>query len=211
MPWENTCLGKTPDVLTVGYIETMSQTQDNTPTTSGAAGAAAPEATVAATEQMVAAGAGAAAGDDAAVQPVAAATGVATGDAARTRGRHSKTVGANNVLQDARGDVYIARISPVSALKVGIGFAVALFIVWMLAMTGVWFMLEQVGVWDRLNGMLSELFGVAGFGAPLYFGIVGLLGVLEMVIFVLLAPLGAIIYNNGEKLFGGLRVQLKAK
>lgn len=201
----------------------MSQTQDNTPTTSGAADAAAPEGTVAATEQTVAAGAGVAAGGDgaapdgASVQPVAAATGVAagagaaTGDAARTRGRHSKTVGANNVLQDARGDVYIARISPVSALKVGIGFAVALFIVWMLAMTGVWFMLEQVGVWDRLNGMLSELFGVAGFGAPLYFGIVGLLGVLEMVIFVLLAPLGAIIYNNGEKLFGGLRVQLKAK
>ncbi|KAB3519185.1 hypothetical protein GC425_09285 [Corynebacterium sp. zg254] len=102
----------------------------------------------------------------------------------------------------------VFRVNPVSALKVGAGFGVALFLVWMIAVTIVWIVLNAAGVWDRLNNLLSDLFGLDTLGPGVYFGLTGLLGVLEVLVVVMLAPLAAVVYNDGQKLWGGLKVEL---
>lgn len=103
----------------------------------------------------------------------------------------------------------ISKINPLSALKVGVGFGVCLFIVWMVAVTIIWMLLGVAGVWERLEDLLVDLLGLDSLNPAIYFGTAGALGLFEMIIFVLLAPLVAIVYNAGEQFFGGLKINLK--
>lgn len=105
--------------------------------------------------------------------------------------------------------VTIEKINPISALKVGSSFGVCLFVVWMLAVTIVWIVLGAAGVWDRLENLLVDLLGLESLSPAIYFGTAAALGLLEMIVFVLLAPVAALVYNSGEQLFGGLKLSLK--
>lgn len=113
-------------------------------------------------------------------------------------------------MDSATGDtVTIEKISPLSALKVGAGFGACLFVVWMLAVTIVWIILGAAGVWGRLEELLVDLLGLESLSPAIYFGTAVVIGLLEMIVFVLLAPLAAVVYNSGEQLFGGLKLSLK--
>ncbi|KAB1502796.1 DUF3566 domain-containing protein [Corynebacterium sp. 320] len=130
-----------------------------------------------------------------------------TAEARTESGARAEWDGQASVPQETR-QLTVFRVNPVSALKVGAGFGVALFLVWMIAVTIVWIVLNAAGVWDRLNNLLSDLFGLDTFGPGVYFGLTGLLGVLEVLVVVMLAPLAAVVYNDGQKLWGGLKVEL---
>lgn len=105
-------------------------------------------------------------------------------------------------------DRAITHVDPISALKMGLVFNLVLFAVWFVAMALIYIVLGSAGVWDRLNSLVADLTGSDGMTAGLYFGAVVALGLVEVVIFTLLAPVVALIYNSAAALFGGVRVTL---
>lgn len=103
----------------------------------------------------------------------------------------------------------LTHIDPTSALKVGFIISACLFGVAVIAAALLYVLLEIAGVWDNLNSLLADLSGLGEFGAGSYFGVVIAVSLIEVVIFTLLAPVMAIIYNISAKLFGGLRLEVR--
>lgn len=103
-------------------------------------------------------------------------------------------------------ELAVTKIDPTSALKVGFMLNLALFAVWMVAATLIYLVLGMAGVWDKLNSLVGDLTGNDAMGAGVYFGAVAALGLLELVIFTLMAPLFALMYNSAATIIGGLRV-----
>lgn len=102
----------------------------------------------------------------------------------------------------------ITYIEPISALKMALIFNLALFAVWFVAMALIYIILGAAGTWDRLDSLIGDLTDSSGMSAGLYFGGVVAIGLFEVVLFTLLAPVAALIYNASSSILGGLRIQL---
>lgn len=102
----------------------------------------------------------------------------------------------------------VVHVDPISALKMGFLLGATLFAVWIVAAIVLFLGLEIAGVWDRLNSLVMDLTGMAEMGFGLYFGVVMILGLIELVIITLFAPVAAIAYNASATLLGGLRVKI---
>ena len=102
----------------------------------------------------------------------------------------------------------VTYIEPISALKMALIFNLALFAVWFVAMALIYIILGAAGTWDRLDSLVGDLTNSSGFSAGMYFGGVVALGLFEVVLFTLLAPVAALIYNASSSILGGLRIQL---
>lgn len=102
----------------------------------------------------------------------------------------------------------ITYIEPVSALKMALIFNLALFAVWFVAMALIYIVLSVAGTWDRLDSLVGDLTSSDGFSAGMYFGGVIAIGLFEVVLFTLLAPVAALIYNASSSILGGVRIQL---
>lgn len=102
----------------------------------------------------------------------------------------------------------VTYIEPISALKMALIFNLALFAVWFVAMALIYIVLGAAGTWDRLDSLVGDLTNSSGFSAGMYFGGVVALGLFEVVLFTLLAPVAALIYNASSSILGGVRIQL---
>lgn len=102
----------------------------------------------------------------------------------------------------------ITYIEPISALKMALIFNLALFAVWFVAMALIYIILGAAGTWDRLDSLIGDLTDSSGMSAGMYFGGVIAIGLFEVVLFTLLAPVAALIYNASSSILGGLRIQL---
>lgn len=102
----------------------------------------------------------------------------------------------------------ITYIEPISALKMALIFNLALFAVWFVAMALIYIVLSAAGTWDRLDSLIGDLTDSSGMSAGMYFGGVVAIGLFEVVLFTLLAPVAALIYNASSSILGGLRIQL---
>lgn len=102
----------------------------------------------------------------------------------------------------------VTYIEPISALKMALIFNLALFAVWFVAMALIYIILGAAGTWDRLDSLVGDLTNSSGFSAGMYFGGVVALGLFEVVLFTLLAPVAALIYNASSSILGGVRIQL---
>lgn len=102
----------------------------------------------------------------------------------------------------------ITYIEPISALKMALIFNLALFAVWFVAMALIYIILGAAGTWDRLDSLIGDLTDSSGMSAGMYFGGVVAIGLFEVVLFTLLAPVAALIYNASSSILGGLRIQL---
>ncbi|WP_436493015.1 DUF3566 domain-containing protein [Actinokineospora sp. HUAS TT18] len=115
-----------------------------------------------------------------------------------------------------RANLQIKRFDPWSVLKLSLVLGVALFFVWLVAVGALYAVLDGMGVWDKLNGISSELLNAnaeGGSGGPLIsagrvFGIAAIIGAINIVLFSALATVGAFIYNVSADLAGGLEVTL---
>lgn len=124
------------------------------------------------------------------------------------RSRFEKTKSALSAQESGSSrETFLTHIDPMSAFKVGFVFNLALFAIWVVAMILLWIVLNVAGVWDRLNSLAGDL-ADGEFSAGLYFGVVLGLGLFELVVFTLLAPVLAVIFNSAASLFGGLRIGL---
>ncbi|GLZ37376.1 DUF3566 domain-containing protein [Actinokineospora sp. NBRC 105648] len=114
-----------------------------------------------------------------------------------------------------RANLQIKRFDPWSVLKLSLVLGVALFFVWLVAVGALYAVLDGMGVWDKVNGISSELLNAneGGNAGPLIsagrvFGIAAIIGAINIVLFSALATVGAFVYNVSADLAGGLEVTL---
>jgi hypothetical protein len=113
-----------------------------------------------------------------------------------------------------RANLQIKRFDPWSVLKLSLVLGVALFFVWLVAVGALYAVLDGMGVWDKVNGISTDLLqGNEGNSQPLIsagrvFGIAAIVGAINIVLFSALATVGAFVYNVSADLAGGLEVTL---
>jgi hypothetical protein len=113
-----------------------------------------------------------------------------------------------------RANLQIKRFDPWSVLKLSLVLGVALFFVWLVAVGALYAVLDGMGVWDKINGISTDLLqGNAANSEPLIsagrvFGIAAIVGAINIVLFSALATVGAFVYNVSADLAGGLEVTL---
>jgi hypothetical protein len=113
-----------------------------------------------------------------------------------------------------RATFTIIRVSPWSTFRLALLVGVALFAFWMVGLTTLYTVLERVGVWDRLNGTLSELVKGSGYdpgdvvtlGNTLLFG--GAVGLVCIVLFAGFVAACVAAYNFCTELAGGVELTL---
>ncbi|PPK68108.1 DUF3566 domain-containing protein [Actinokineospora auranticolor] len=138
---------------------------------------------------------------------------------AATRGAGAATQAPPSALRrpgrgPRRANLQIKRFDPWSVLKLSLVLGVALFFVWLVAVGALYAVLDGMGVWDKVNGISSELLNNAeGNNGPLIsagrvFGIAAIIGAINIVLFSALATVGAFVYNVSADLAGGLEVTL---
>jgi transmembrane protein DUF3566 len=113
-----------------------------------------------------------------------------------------------------RANLQIKRFDPWSVLKLSLVLGVALFFVWLVAVGALYAVLDGMGVWDKVNGISTDLLqGSESSSAPLIsagrvFGVAAIVGAINIVLFSALATVGAFVYNVSADLAGGLEVTL---
>jgi hypothetical protein len=113
-----------------------------------------------------------------------------------------------------RANLQIKRFDPWSVLKLSLVLGVALFFVWLVAVGALYAVLDGMGVWDKVNGISTDLLqGNEGTSEPLIsagrvFGVAAIVGAVNIVLFSALATVGAFVYNVSADLAGGLEVTL---
>lgn len=113
-----------------------------------------------------------------------------------------------------RANLQIKRFDPWSVLKLSLVLGVALFFVWLVAVGALYAVLDGMGVWDKINGISTDLLqGNEANSEPLIsagrvFGIAAIVGAVNIVLFSALATVGAFVYNVSADLAGGLEVTL---
>jgi hypothetical protein len=125
-------------------------------------------------------------------------------------------LGARRAPRRAR--LAVRRVDPWSVFKFALVFAIALLIVWLVALAVLWSVLNVMGVFDSLqntlgvitesgngqpSGSLRDVFAfrrILGWGA--------LVGAVNVLLFTALSTLGAFLYNVCAELAGGIEVTL---
>ncbi len=114
-----------------------------------------------------------------------------------------------------RAVVQLRRIDPWSTFKISSVLAIALFLIWMIAIGVLYVILDGMGVWDQLNGSFGDLVSSDSttdtafqITAGTVFGIAALVGAVYVIVFTALTTVGAFIYNMSADLVGGVEVTL---
>ena len=109
----------------------------------------------------------------------------------------------------------VARIAPWSVAKLSFLLSVALGVALVVAVALLWSVLDAMGVFSDVDGVIREVVGsesdfalmdVVGFGRIL--SVTVFVAVVDVVLLTALATLGALIYNGASALVGGLRLTL---
>lgn len=105
----------------------------------------------------------------------------------------------------------VKRIEPVSAAKVAFFVSFSLGIIFVVAFTLFWLMLDTSGIIAQLTqvivGSSSGVDMSGSFSVGKVLGISTAIAVIETISFTLLGWLGAVIYNIASSLSGGLRIK----
>ena len=128
------------------------------------------------------------------------------------------TVGAG-LKTKKRARLVIKRIDPWSVLKFSLLFSVCLLIVFVVAVTALYFALDSLGVFDSINKALVDLTdsgadeGATGgvevvFSASRIIGGATVVGLINVIIITAISTLGAFLYNLCSDIVGGIEVTL---
>lgn len=117
-----------------------------------------------------------------------------------------------------RARLAVRRIDPWSVLKFTFVFSLALLIVWVVAVSVLYAVLNAMGVFDSLQNTLGVLTdagnGSSGGGLTGLFsfrrvlGWAALIGAVNVLLFTALLTLGAFLYNLCAEVAGGIEVTL---
>jgi hypothetical protein len=97
-----------------------------------------------------------------------------------------------------------------SVLKLSFLFALILGIVTIVVAFLVWSLLNQTGVFDKINTLLKEIAGKDNFdlfdfaSLPQVMGFAVVVAILDVIVITALGAIGAVLYNLATKLTGGV-------
>jgi hypothetical protein len=112
----------------------------------------------------------------------------------------------------------LQRIEPLSVMKFSSLVSLAGFIVLFVAVAIVWFMLNKLGVFTKIEQTIGLVTysknhpgadAAAWFSARRWLGYAALIGAINAILFTALSTIGAAIYNLITSLTGGIEVTLK--
>ncbi|GAA4970159.1 DUF3566 domain-containing protein [Kineococcus glutinatus] len=150
-------------------------------------------------------------GESAAQSPPAGASGVA-GARPAAAGRQGRDLAGEAVPRRVR--LTVARVDPWSVTKLSFLLSVAVGVVIVVATALVWTVLNGMGVFGDVNGVLRDILGSTDIDLYDYVGLgkvvslATVVAVVDVVLLTALATLGAFLYNVSAALVGGLRVTL---
>lgn len=109
-----------------------------------------------------------------------------------------------------RARLQLRNVDPWSMLKFSLVLAIALFVVWMVAVGVLYGVLDGMGVFGKLNRTVDEINGSTQriITPQIVFGAAAVVGVVNIVLFTAFATLGSFIYNICADMVGGLEVTL---
>ncbi len=115
-----------------------------------------------------------------------------------------------------RARLYVTRLDPWSVTKVAFLLALAIGIILIVAVAGLWWVLDVTGVFATVSTTVDDVVGTAatGFNLMDYVELSRVMGVavvvasIEIVVVSILATLFAILYNLTVGLTGGIEVVL---
>jgi hypothetical protein len=125
-------------------------------------------------------------------------------------GKVNVGVGARRGIRRAR--LQVRRIDPWSALKVSFIVSLCLLVVGVVAATVVFYVLEGMGVWDSVNGLVRDMSDSSNavlsnpFTASHVIGITAIVGAINVILLTALATLSAFLYNLVSDLVGGVEM-----
>lgn len=111
----------------------------------------------------------------------------------------------------------LKRVDPWTVLKISLIVSVVMFFVWMIAVAILYYTLDAMSVWAKINDTFSTLTsspdtaaaGQTDLITPLWvFGVTAVGGAINIVLFTLLATVGAFIYNAAAAMSGGVELTL---
>jgi hypothetical protein len=129
--------------------------------------------------------------------------------------RNARTSGTSGTSRGPRrARLSVKRIDPWSVMKFSFAVSFVLLVVIVVATSVLYLALDAMGVFEKLNGTMAELFSSNGgesafkITASGVIGTSGILGAINVVLFTALATLGAFIYNVCADLVGGVEITL---
>ncbi|RBY96822.1 DUF3566 domain-containing protein [Blastococcus sp. TF02-8] len=115
-----------------------------------------------------------------------------------------------------RARLQLRHVDTWSALKISLALSIALFFIWMVAVGLLYLVLNGLGVFDTLNGLVGQLGSEAGEGNDVitpgvFFWGAAIIGAINVVLLTALCTVGTYIYNLCSDLVGGLEVTLSER
>jgi hypothetical protein len=136
----------------------------------------------------------------------------AAGEAENRAGRGRSGRGTR---QPRRARLTLSHINVYSVFKFSCVLAIALFFVWLIMIGVLYGILDVAGVFDKVNDAVHTISGDGKTGdvvtGSLVFGGAIIIGAVNIVLFIALSTIGAMVYNLCADLVGGTEVTLSER
>jgi Transmembrane domain of unknown function (DUF3566) len=117
--------------------------------------------------------------------------------------------------QPRRARLTLSHINVYSVFKFSCVLAIALFFVWLITVGVLYGILDVSGVFDRVNSAVHDINGNGKdnnvITGSVVFGFAIIIGVVNIVLFIALSTVGAMVYNLCADLVGGAEVTLSER
>lgn len=138
----------------------------------------------------------------------------AAGEAEARAGRNPRM--GRGVRQPRRARLTLSHVNVYSVFKFSCVLAIALFFLWLIMVGVLYGVLDIAGVFDKVNSTVHDLSAndtkandvITG---PLVFGGAIIIGAVNIVLFIALSTIGAMVYNLCADLVGGVEVTLSER
>ncbi|HEY0166694.1 MAG TPA: DUF3566 domain-containing protein [Jatrophihabitans sp.] len=132
---------------------------------------------------------------------------------AETRAARGRS--GRGVRQPRRARLTLSHINVYSVFKFSCVLAIALFFVWLIMVGVLYGILDVAGVFSKVNETVQTISGDEKSGdvvtGSLVFGAAIIIGAVNIVLFIALSTIGAMIYNLCADLVGGAEVTLSER
>ena|SRR5699024_1365822 len=138
-----------------------------------------------------------------------------SGGAARPAGGAAQPAPAAEDTGPRRIRLVVSRVDPWSVMKLSFLLSIALGIATVVATAVVWGVLNSMGVFAKIQGLIQDIGAMEQFGQLLEYvefsrviSVATVIGIVDVVLFTALCTLGAFLYNLVAAMVGGLHTTL---
>lgn len=128
--------------------------------------------------------------------------------------QRSARVPAKGTRQPRRARLTLSHVSVYSVFKFSCVLAIALFFLWLIVVGLLYGILDVAGALDKVNSTVQTINGDGSkpiISGSLIFGAAIIIGAANIVLFIALATVGALIYNLCADLVGGVELTLSER